>query len=90
MCHSLCLRWLPRLLRWKMCDDTELRAGILIIGSLFWDASRQTWREERLHMAASEDVTAPIRYGRRSENRGKTYDGVFVFRTARPGKGCPV
>jgi hypothetical protein len=81
----LCLSWLQRLLRRKMCDATEMRAGILIIGSLFWDASRQAWREERLHMAASEDVMAPIRYGRRSENRGNTYTMVFSC-SALPGQ----
>ena len=68
-----------------MCDGPELHTGILLIGSLFWDASRQTWREEHLHMAAAEDVTAPIRYGRRSENRGNTYTMVFSC-SAPPGQ----
>jgi hypothetical protein len=36
-------------------------------------------------MAASEDVTAPTRYGRRSENRGNTYTMVFSC-SALPGQ----
>ena len=72
-----------------MCDGAELRVGILIIGSLFWDASRQTWRDERLHMAASEAVIAPIRYARRSRNRSNTYTMVFS-RSARPGHAIVV
>ena len=76
MCLRLCLSWLGRLLRPKMSDGPELGAGILVIGSLFWDTSRQGWRDERLHMAASEAVTAPIRYGRRSRNRRGEAEGL--------------
>src|SRR5205809_2973005 len=89
MCLRLCLSWLGRLLRPKMSDGPELGAGILVIGSLFWDTSRQGWRDERLHMAASEAVTAPIRYGRRSRNRGNTYTMVFS-RSAQPGQAIVV
>ena len=40
-------------------------------------------------MAASEAVTAPIRYGRRSRNRGNTYTMVFS-RSAQPGQAIVV
>lgn len=58
----------------------HLDTGILIIGSLLWDKDkiRQQWRDERLDLAQSELVSAPIRYGRRSgERRGHTYTMVF-------------
>jgi hypothetical protein len=54
-----------------------LDAGILIIGSLLWDTRRQAWRDARLDRASPEVVTAPIRYGRKSEGRGNTYTMVF-------------
>lgn len=57
-----------------------LKAGILVIGSLLWDAERgrPEWREDRLDMASVRTVTAPIRYGRLSgKGRGFTYTMVF-------------
>ncbi|MGB7434356.1 MAG: hypothetical protein WBR26_05630 [Candidatus Acidiferrum sp.] len=57
-----------------------LNAGVLIIGSLLWDAERgrPAWREARLDMASAQSVTAPIRYGRLSgEGRSYTYTMVF-------------
>lgn len=57
-----------------------LSAGILIIGSLFWDPDdgRPAWRAARLDMASAQSVTAPIRYGRLSgKKRGRTYTMVF-------------
>jgi hypothetical protein len=53
--------------------------GILIIGSLYWDnrRKRQTWRDSRLNMEDRYDVTARIRYGRKSEGRDNTYTMVF-------------
>lgn len=58
-----------------------LNAGILIIGSLLWDteSARPTWRNRRLEtsIASMQTVTAPVRYGRKSELRGKTYTMVF-------------
>lgn len=55
-----------------------LDAGILIIGSLLWDADRQGWRDARLDMNGSELVSVPIRYGRKSgKRRGHTYTMVF-------------
>ena len=62
--------------------ETEpgIRVGVLIIGSLFWDSKphRQTWRCERLDIAAAQRVRAPIRYGRQSQkSRGGSYTMVF-------------
>ena len=54
-----------------------LSGGILIIGSLLWDERREAWRNLRLDMNSAEPVTAPIRYGRRSQTRGNTYTMVF-------------
>ena len=56
-----------------------LSVGVLIIGSLLWDSKngRPTWRNTRLDMATAKEVTAPIRYGRRSRSRGNTYTMVF-------------
>jgi hypothetical protein len=54
-----------------------LNVGVLIIGSLLWDEKRQPWRNTRLDMTAVQTVTAPIRYGRLSSSRGKTYTMVF-------------
>jgi hypothetical protein len=60
-----------------------LNVGVLIIGSLAWDRERSTWRDNRLHTTRALAVTAPIRYGRRSQNRGKTFTMVF-------SRGCPL
>jgi hypothetical protein len=55
-----------------------LNAGILVIGSLLWDAERQVWRDARLEMTSAKTATAPIRYGRLSgKQRGHTYTMVF-------------
>lgn len=61
-----------------------LNAGILIIGSLFWDSEKErpTWRAARLRMDAAQNVSAPIRYGRLSGSRNKSYTMVF-------SRGCP-
>jgi hypothetical protein len=65
-----------------------LNAGILIIGSLLWDAQRgrPAWRAARLDMASAKTVTTPIRYGRLSESRGNTYTMVFS-RLCQAGQG---
>ena len=60
-----------------MRNPEPLRAGVLIIGSLLWESRREAWRKARMDMAYSKSVTAPIRYGRLSERRGKTYTMVF-------------
>jgi hypothetical protein len=63
-----------------------LKAGILIIGSLYWDRKphREAWRRANLDMENEFSVTAPIRYGRRSSARGNTFTMVFSLRCA-PG-----
>lgn len=60
-------------------NGRELRIGVLIIGSLFWDSKhhRTLWRRQRLDMDAAQRVCAPIRYGRRSTGRGCSYTMVF-------------
>lgn len=51
---------------------------MLIIGSLLWDGGvRPSWRDERLDLANRIPVLAPIRYGRRSENRSDTFTMVL-------------
>ena len=63
----------------------SLKAGILIIGSLFWDLdkNRPAWRADRLDMARAQNVFVPIRYGRLSKSRGNSYTMVF-------SRGCPL
>ena len=61
----------------------ELNIGILTIGSLYWDEGRRKiWRDARLLPETACTVTAPIRYGRKSSQRGDTYTMVF-------SRGCP-
>lgn len=61
--------------------------GILAIGSLYWDnnPNRETWRNSRLNQSEEFHVSAPIRYGRKSETRGNTYTMVFS-RSCPPGQ----
>lgn len=58
---------------------TEYHGAVLIIGSLWWDTSldRVNWRDTRLDAKNMRRVYAPIRYGRISESRSKTYTMVF-------------
>lgn len=64
----------------------QLKGGVLIIGSLFWqdhkqqegDDLRKQWREENLYMEDSSNVIVPIRYGRFS--RDKVYTMIFDYR----------
>ena len=66
-----------------------LSIGVLIIGSLYWEPSRESWRRERLRMNEVFPVCAPIRYGRQSEKRGNTYTMVFS-RGCEPGAAIVV
>lgn len=62
-----------------------MKCGILIIGSLFWDADtagRAEWRRDRLTMEMSGLVRAPIYYGRKSVKRGGTF--TMTFRQEEP------
>ena len=54
-------------------------AGVLIIGSLFWDSKphRIEWRDSYLDVKKSVKVISPIFYGRLSKNRGETYTMTF-------------
>ena len=53
--------------------------GVLIIGSLYWDCSsiREKWRRQRLDLDHKQYARVPIRYGRCSQSRGKSYTMVF-------------
>lgn len=61
-----------------------MRCGILIVGSLLWDdrEKRIEWRA-RLGIDQAVRVNVPIRYGRRSDNRGKTFTMTFQAGDAR-------
>lgn len=49
-----------------------------MIGSLLWDDDRRAeWRRERLRVEEVRYVAAPIRYGRRSDSRGRTFTMVI-------------
>ena len=72
-----------------------MRIGILIIGSLFWDASRVRcrWRQDRLNCSHKRTVSVPIRYGKKTKKRGNTYTMVFArscSAAARLGKALVV
>ena len=61
----------------------SIRAGVLIVGSLLWDStknkdgwSRENWRKARLDLDQKVAVKVPIRYGRLSKNR-KCYTMVM-------------
>jgi len=63
----------------------KLEAGILIIGSLYWnkDGGREDWREDRLFIDKAKCVRLPIRYGRLSNQcsgvpKSGTYTMVFA------------
>lgn len=61
-----------------------MKAGILVIGSLWWSDNkvRKRWRDERLRIEDAIPVFAPIRYGRLSRNQ--TYTMVFSRAYADP------
>jgi len=64
-----------------MAYEKPLQAGVLIIGSLFWDDRRQAWRNSRLTHDVY-DVPVRIRYGRRSNSRGDSHTMVFSAQAA--------
>lgn len=68
----------------------ELRAGVIVIGSLIWDPSdkRNKWRSE-LDLGKKVLVKLPIRYGRKSRQDGDrkgTYTMVFSNSTKEQSK----
>lgn len=65
--------------------------GVLIIGSLYWSNSdiRKKWRE-RLDLNASKHVRTPIRYGRQSVKRGRSYTMVFSGSLREGQFGCGI
>jgi hypothetical protein len=57
-----------------------MKCGILIVGSLLWDAEtkgRADWRNEHLEIGQMRPVHAPIYYGRKSTSRGNTFTMTF-------------
>lgn len=56
-----------------------MKLGVIVIGSLLWDESkdRVTWREQSLNLDEKVQVYLPIRYGRCSNSRRDTYTMVF-------------
>ena len=69
-----------------------MRAGILIVGSLLWDEKpgRPAWRQSRLVMERAVRVKVPIRYGRLSKKRGKTFTMTFAADGDPSGQGVLV
>ncbi len=68
-----------------------ISVGVLIIGSLYWDDTdiRTKWRE-RLDLDASKHVRTPIRYGRQSVKRGRSYTMVFSGVLGEGQLGCGI
>lgn len=67
----------------------KLEAGILIIGSLYWnkDGGREDWRADRLFSDRARSVRVPMRYGRLSNPcSGVPKSGTYtmVFADLRP------
>lgn len=62
----------------------NLKVGILIIGSLYWDRGREIWRKSRLDETGRVSIKVPIRYGRFSKVDRKHYTMVFSL-SAEPG-----
>tara|TARA_Y100001972_G_scaffold121316_1_gene165166 strand:- start:3661 stop:4383 length:723 start_codon:yes stop_codon:yes gene_type:complete len=66
-------------------SDFQLSAGVLMVGSLYWqddlnpgDGKRKKWREDYLEMSKSVDVKVPIRYGRLSaKGKNQTYTMIL-------------
>ena len=60
--------------------ELNLKGGVLIIGSLYWqdhlnvegDDIRKNWRNSRLNINTAIDVSVPIRYGRFSKDEAYT------------------
>ena len=78
-------------LRYRPITMDELRIGVLIIGSLYWDPlrHRSDWRRDYLNLDGERCVSVPIRYGRQSESRADSYTMVFSL-TAQPGRAIVV
>jgi hypothetical protein len=59
-----------------------MRAGALIIGSLFWERNR--WKKNALCFDDARQAPFPIRYGRESQSRDKAYTMVLCSSTMPP------
>jgi hypothetical protein len=80
--------------------EFELKGGVLIIGSLFWqddknpqkkDELRLKWRQENLNITQSVEVEIPIRYGRFSKEASYTmvFDNSLSKEDYGTGKAVP-
>lgn len=58
--------------------ELNLKGGVLIIGSLWWDPSREQWRQKYLNMDEVRNISLPIRYGRLSGS-DRRYTHTMVF-----------
>ncbi|PIQ23925.1 hypothetical protein COW64_21615 [bacterium (Candidatus Blackallbacteria) CG18_big_fil_WC_8_21_14_2_50_49_26] len=70
-----------------------MHAGILIIGSLFWDTKKRnriSWRESNLEMNRAILVKAPIYYGRKSSSRGNTFTMTFFCSPTESEEGSAI
>ena len=65
-----------------------MRLGMLIIGALYWDRCRVRcrWRQNRLACNEQHRVKVPIRYGKKSDKRNKTYTMVFAGSCSQEAK----
>lgn len=65
-----------------------LRVGVLMVGSLLWDdhCVRRRWRDARLLLDGAIHVPIPVRYGRISPSRNRTFT-MTIDPDAEPGVG---
>lgn len=69
----------------------NLKGGVLMIGSLFWDNGlRNKWRLEHLSMQEAAHVFAPIRYGRLSSSRKCTYTMILLQTCSAEKQGAAI
>jgi len=62
-----------------MAFQNPITGGVLLIGSLYWESDeiRENWRSERLDITNARRISLPIRYGRISRRRYRTYSMVY-------------
>lgn len=58
---------------------SPVKVGVLLMGSLYWEPTdiRTTWRSSHLRMDRGRRIPLPIRYGRTSIRRYRTYTMVY-------------
>lgn len=85
-----------------MIAESGMSVGVLVIGSLYWEPdvsppteksrARKKWQTNRLNLKAMQNVSVPIRYGRRSSSRGCSYTMVIsqILRKEQFGRGIVI